>query len=195
MDNPWKAILAFIGVFAAGAIFGGVFTLGIGRKFDAEVKAPSPASVVEVVPQPPKKDPAQPNQPGTQPKQAGAQPAQIRIQPAIMRQLTKRLSPTAEQQKLISPIVGRATEDLQRMGRDHIADTARVTERMYEDIKAILSPEQRAQLEKMRLEMLERARQERMKRGAVESVEAPNRAGTGGRPAGSPAPKLPLPNP
>ena len=27
MDKPWKVIVAFIGVFIAGAVFGGVFSL------------------------------------------------------------------------------------------------------------------------------------------------------------------------
>ena len=27
MDRPWKVILAFVGVFIAGAVFGGFFTL------------------------------------------------------------------------------------------------------------------------------------------------------------------------
>jgi Spy/CpxP family protein refolding chaperone len=99
-----------------------------------------------------------------------------------MRQLTQRLNPTPEQQKAIRPIVGRAAEDLQRMQREHLADTARTTERMYADVSALLTPEQRAKLEQMRQEMLERVRREREKRGEV--PPAPNVAAKpGGRPA------------
>jgi hypothetical protein len=81
-----------------------------------------------------------------------------------MRQLTQRLSPSPEQQKAIRPIVSRAAEDLQRMQKEHLADTTRTTERMYADVAALLSPAQRTQLEQMRQEMLERVRKVREKR-------------------------------
>ena len=136
MDRPWKVILAFVGVFIAGAVFGGVFTA---RSADRPAKAA---------------------------KQAGKEPGG-RIYPQLMRQFTQRLNPTVEQQKAITPIVARAAEDLQRSQRDHLADTTRATERMYEDVAALLTPEQRAKLEKMRQEMRERVRREKEKRGAA----------------------------
>jgi hypothetical protein len=82
-----------------------------------------------------------------------------------MRQFTQRLNPTLEQQKAIRPIVARAAEDLQRMQRENLADTTRTSERMYADVAAILTVEQRAKLEQMRQEMLERVRREKEKRG------------------------------
>ncbi len=138
MDRPWKVILAFVGVFIAGAIFGGVFTL---RSTDG-----------------------MPERAGKAAKQAGKEPGG-RIYPQLMRQFTQRLNPTAEQQKAITPIVARAAEDLQRMQREHLADTTRTTERMYEDVAAVLTPAQRSKLDKMRQEMRERVRREKEKRG------------------------------
>ena len=138
MDRPWKVVFAFVGVFVAGAVFGGVFVLSssVGRA-DRPVKAGKAAA-----------------------KEPGG-----RIYPQLMRQFTQRLSPTPDQQKAITPIVARAAEDLQRMQREHLADTTRTTERMYEDVAAVLTPEQRAKLDKMRLEMRERVRREKEKRG------------------------------
>jgi hypothetical protein len=180
MEKPWKVILAFIGVFAAGAIFGGLFTIGIGRKVKAEVGTaqPAPTQVVQTQQQPPRK-------PGKETGEASATPPPRGLQPALMRQLTQRLSPTQEQKKAIGQIVARAADDWQRLGREHIADVARVMDRMYEDVSALLSPEQRTQLEKMRQETLEKARQERLKRMApVEPpLEGANRSGGIGRPA------------
>ncbi|MSU51464.1 MAG: hypothetical protein EXS37_20650, partial [Opitutus sp.] len=78
-----------------------------------------------------------------------------------MNQLTKRVSPTPSQREKIRPIVSRASEDTQRLQREHLQDTARVSERMYEDVAALLTPEQRTQLEKMRQEVRERVRKEK----------------------------------
>ena len=150
MDRPWKVISAFVGVFIAGAVFGGFFTLrSVDRVVDAARGEGTPAKA-----------------PATKPAPAApAAPAPAKgIAPQVMRQLTQRLSPTPEQQKAIRPIVSRAAEDLQRMQREHLADTTRTTERMYADVSALLTPAQRTQLEQMRQEMLERVRKVREKR-------------------------------
>lgn len=150
MDRPWKVISAFVGVFIAGAVFGGFFTLrSVDRVVDAARGKGTPTKA-----------------PATKPAPAApAAPAPAKgIAPQVMRQLTQRLSPTPEQQKAIRPIVSRAAEDLQRMQREHLADTTRTTERMYADVSALLTPAQRTQLEQMRQEMLERVRKVREKR-------------------------------
>jgi hypothetical protein len=167
MDRPWKVISAFVGVFIAGAVFGGFFTLrSVDRVVDAARGKGSPAKA-----------------PATKPAPAApAAPAPAKgIAPQVMRQLTQRLSPTPEQQKAIRPIVSRAAEDLQRMQREHLADTTRTTERMYADVSALLTPAQRTQLEQMRQEMLERVRKVREKRD-----ETPAEGTAKSTPAGTP---------
>lgn len=178
MDRPWKVISAFVGVFIAGAVFGGFFTLrSAGKWLVTERERAAPTA--------PAKAPKSPvGSSAIQPGAGGA--GQSRIAPQVMRQLTQRLNPTPEQQKAIRPIVNRAAEDLQRMQREHLADTARTTERMYADVAAILTPEQRTKLEQMRQEMLERVRREREKRGEVQPAgDVMARPAAGGtRPSG-----------
>lgn len=178
MDRPWKVISAFVGVFIAGAVFGGFFTLRSAGKWLAAEKGRNPVVAPAKAPKP--------SGAGTAAKAGAGTTGQRAIAPQVMRQLTQRLSPTPEQQKAIRPIVGRAAEDLQRMQREHLADTARTTERMYADVAAILTPEQRTKLEQMRQEMLERVRREREKSGELQpSGDVMAKPGTGGtRPAG-----------
>jgi hypothetical protein len=152
MDKSWKVILAFVGVFIAGAVFGGFFTLrSTGKSLSGgRAKTASPAAAKS----------------GTS---AVPSPAlATRVAQQVMKQLIQRLSPTADQQKAIRPIVSRATEDIQRMQREHLADTTRTTERMYADLAPILTPEQRVKLQQMREEMLERVQREKEKRGEVQ---------------------------
>jgi hypothetical protein len=187
METPWKVIVAFIGVFVAGAIFGGVFTLGAGKRFHA--MEPAAPQVVQQQQTPPRQVAQQPTPTDVQKtdrtKQVATKPPPLTL--GMMRELTKRLSPTSEQQKAFRPIVQRASEDIQRSQREHIAETSRVMDRMYEDISALLSPEQRILLEKIRQELLEKSRQERMKRGANPAdLEGANRGGGPARPTSVP---------
>jgi hypothetical protein len=169
MDKPWKVISAFVGVFVAGAVFGGLFTLRTSSKRwaaeQASLAAAKAPSVVVVDQKQPSAAPTALEQPAKTASQPGPQAPkpQDRIVPAVMNQMTRRLNPTAEQKEKIRPLIARATEDIQRLTREHWQDTTRVTERMYEDIAALLSTEQRVQLENMRQEALERVRKAREK--------------------------------
>src|SRR4051812_40588665 len=128
MDKPWKVILAFVGVFIAGAVFGGLFTLGTSSRHLANEEAAN--RIVTTAPAvAPKAEPATVQTPTvtppaptpvaqTAPAQAPAPPN--RIAPALMTQFTKRLSPTADQRKKIRVVVDRAAEDFQRMQREHL---------------------------------------------------------------------------
>lgn len=183
MDKPWKVVFAFVGVFIAGAVFGGFFTLrtsgkrfandaGGGRASPGLPRGQATRAAGATAAGQSSAVPGQPNQ-----AQAG------RIAPALMNQFTKRLSPTAEQKEKIRPIVSRASEDIQRLQREHLQDTTRVSERMYEDVAALLTPEQRMHLEKMRQEMLERVRKEREKRGEIQAKSGSPRANAPAQPA------------
>ena len=186
MEKPWKVILAFIGVFAAGAIFGGVFTIGVDKKFHADVMKAMQQQGAKIQ----ARAQALPKTGAPTANATTPAPTGRGMTPMVMRQLTQRLSPTPDQQKAIRTIVLRANDDWQRLGRDHIAEVERVTVRMYEDISALLSPEQRTQLEKMRQDTLEKARLERLKRMAPAEPpkEGANLPGALPRPANTPAP-------
>lgn len=148
MDQRWKVVLAFIAVFVAGAVFGGVFTLRAAGKHFADRNPGSSA-------------PAQPQVAAPRPKA----PPQAGIAPALMRQFTQRLTLTNEQRIKIRPLVGRAAEDLARLRRENLADTTRVMERMYRDVNEWLTHEQRKELGAMRRKMQEKVAEERKKRG------------------------------
>jgi hypothetical protein len=189
MDKPWKVISAFVGVFVAGAVFGGFFTLRATNKRAAAELAnasqPAPAVVVETkqpsVPTPSTPAAGDAAKGAAQASTQSAARPQDRIVPALMRKMTLALNPTPEQRKKILPLIARATEDMQRLDREHWQNTTRVTERMYEDIAALLTPEQQIQLEKMRQEVLERVRKLREKQR--EEAQAKSNAA---RPANTP---------
>ncbi|PAW67545.1 MAG: hypothetical protein B9S34_05085 [Opitutia bacterium Tous-C1TDCM] len=172
MEKPWKVIAAFIGVFIAGAIFGGFFSLRAtsGRRMQAP-PPPLPGDRALV-----------PLSPGNaaRPQVAGPQaPGASRrdpITPTLMRQFTQKLGLSAEQKTKVRPIVERAGEDLLRIRQESLADTARVTDRLYVDVSAVLTPKQREELEKIRRQTEDRVQAERKRRVEAIAVEAANRA-------------------
>lgn len=147
MNQPWKVVFAFVTVFIAGAVFGGVFTL--------RTAGPRPPNFN----QPPLPN----NRPQVQKPPLGPQ-----IGPAMMRQLGQRLKLNEEQREKIRPIVARAEEDLQRLRRQNFQDTTRVMERMHADVAMWLSPEQREELEVVKINM-----RERMQRAEKEERRGP----------------------
>ena len=220
MNSSWKVIGAFIGVFIAGAVFGGFFTLrttgkrganefGVSRFFGVGAPvasrlpplAPTDSSSTQLSaaaeqylksrPVAPVAGSAGVSLPLNQPNQVPPiQTSASRVAPALMNQISKRISPTLEQREKIRPIVSRASEDTQRMQREYLQDTARVSERMYEDVAALLTADQRVHLEKMRHEMRERVRKEREKRGDLPLKPGASARQNGAGQPGSP-PKAP----
>ena len=180
MNVPWKVILAFVGVFIAGAVFGGVFTLGVSARRVANgprqmgpVERPVPLLPAANQPRPQVAGPQAPNQI----VQARGNP----ITPQLMNQFTRRLpSLTPPQKEALRTILGRAGEDFHRLRQENLADVTRVTERMYADVSAILSMEQRSELEKMRKQLEERLQADKRKRAeaaAAAAAEGANRTG------------------
>jgi hypothetical protein len=211
VDKPWKVILAFVAVFIAGAVFGGLFTLrASGRRLaDWQAQKPSPAVPP---PQPAQSAPAsgpaataqpKPSLPAQPAQAAQAQPPRAPLMPAIMRQFNQRLNLRPVQRERIRPIVDRAAEDLQRLRQEseherqrNLADTVRVTDRMYSDVAALLSPDQREELETMRTQMQERAEKERKRRAeAMAAAEAALKAERASAPAPEAKPAAPVPAP
>ena len=175
MDVPWKVLFAFVGVFIAGAIFGGVFTVGASaRRVGNGPRGERPLNQLPLPKQQPKAvvaGPQAPNQ-GLAPLRANP------ITPTLMTQFTRRLNPSGEQKEELKKILGRAGEDLHRLRQENFADVGRVTERMYADVSAVLTPGQRAELEKMRRQNEERMQNERnKKRAEAAGAEVPGRGG------------------
>jgi hypothetical protein len=183
MDVPWKVILAFIGVFIAGAIFGGVFTIGVSARRFANVPRNALPAGRPVTQLPPARQPPAPLVAGPQ---GPHQPITLRgnpITPALMTQFTRRLKPTAEQHEVLRKILGRAGEDFQRLRQENFAEVARVTERMYADVSGVLTLEQRSELEKMRHQFEAKMQEAAKKRSEAAAAEAQNRANTNPVPA------------
>jgi hypothetical protein len=192
MDKPWKVILAFVGVFIAGSVFGGLFTFrATNRAFAAEqaILRPkaAPVAVDQKQPSPAVTAPAATttaSQPATRPPLTPQERNAIQV----MRQLNQRVNPTAEQKEKMRLIVGRMTDDLQRIERDHWQEVTRVTDRMYEDVGGVLSPEQRIQLAKMRQEMFERVRNAKEKQRLESQAKASGRTAPAAPAKGSQGP-------
>lgn len=203
MEKPWKVVVAFLAVFVAGAVFGGVFALGVNaRKQGREVRAmmaqatlPEPKpTVVETTPPVATNTTPTPTTPLVVKKGAFVTLPAVpgSIMPQLMRQFTQRLDLTPGQRERIRPVLARASEDLIRLRQENLSDTVRVTERMYEDISSTLTPSQRTELEKMRVQMQERARAEALKRAEQGKQRAEHPAAEGANRAdGEPAPARP----
>ena len=190
MDVPWKVIVAFVGVFIGGAIFGGVFTVGVSARRFANQPRPAagPERRVEKFPpvNPPKVDFAGPQPTKAMPPAQRGNP----ITPFLMNQFTRGLSGlTAGQRDSLKTILGRAGEDYHRLRQENFADVTRVTERMYADVSGVLTIEQRGDLEKMRKQVEERMQEGQRKRAEAAAAEKANRPAKNSPANGAPAPK------
>jgi hypothetical protein len=178
MEKPWKVIAAFILVFIAGAVFGGVFTVGFSARRSPGATKTSPPAKAPVA-----SGAATPAKPKAEGQGAGVLARTNSLTPAVLRQFAQRLELSAEQKERIGPIVSRASEDLVRLRQENLVDTARVTERMYTDVAAALTPTQRTELATMTRQMEERVMAERRKRAEAAAAEAPRATVTPPAPA------------
>jgi len=85
MDKPWKVIWAFIGVFVAGSLFGGLLAL----RFDLTRHWMAAKHAVG--------------------------PADAPVNPSLMQRFAKRLKLTPEQKEQLRPVMERAGEDFRRI--------------------------------------------------------------------------------
>ena len=169
MDVPWKVILAFVGVFIAGAVFGGVFTMGVSARRIVAPRPPGDKGIAQFPPvTAPKAQVAGPQAPKTATTAARPNP----ITPVLMTQFTRRLSGlTPVQKESLRTILGRAGEDYYRLRQENLADVARVTERMYADVSGLLTADQRVELESMRKQVEEKLQADRRKRAEAAAAE------------------------
>lgn len=183
-EKPWKVVVAFVGVFIAGSIFGGVLALRINRAEPS--MQPSPAVVVTTqTPAPtttttPPTNPATPGQTTTTPTPANkpANPVpQVQLPPGmaiqapqLMRRYVDRLDLTAEQKDRIHPLILRATNDLRRQQQTNFRETGIILAHLQEDLAKELTAEQRARLDEMAenqrriIEAREKLQQEKSKK-------------------------------
>jgi hypothetical protein len=141
-EKPWKVVVAFLGVFVAGAIFGGFFTVGIGAHWLRKMNGGNGA-------RPHFFDPA------ADPKASGRSPHPLLQMnqswqaPQLMRRYAERLDLSAEQKDRINPLIQRASEDYNHLRQNTFRETAQILRRLQQDIARELTPDQREKLEDM----------------------------------------------
>lgn len=173
MEKPWKVIAAFVGVFIAGSIFGGLLALRLShrdvspRAIPAPVKvSPTQPSAGPTAPTPPTITAATPPATGTPASSASPRPTTVTASttatpqmqlppgmavqaPQLMRRYVDRLSLTPEQKERINPLIQRAAADLRRQQQTNFRETGIIFQHLQEDIGKELTPVQRVRLEEM----------------------------------------------
>ncbi len=127
MSQKWKVLLAFAGIFVAGAIAGGVVALRVEKE-----RAAATAAEKERV---------------ARDKDAG------KISPQLMGQLTSQLALDKAQKERIQPIIDQTAEkiatlnqDYREATQDYREETMKLREEMEHEISGLLSAEQRKKL-------------------------------------------------
>lgn len=164
MEKPWKVIVAFVGVFVAGSVFGGLLALRLNQR-DLAPRFPPAALTPRPVPAPaPGQPPLAPGQPQANPQvprltaalpQMQLPPGMAVQAPQLMRRYVERLDLTAEQKERINPLILRAAADLRRQQQTNFRETGIILQHLQEDLGKQLTPAQRGRLD----EMAERQRQ------------------------------------
>ena len=91
-----------------------------------------------------------------------------------MAQLVQRLDLTADQQAKIEPILAEAKTKIQSLHRDEVERGSQIFKSAHDQISALLTPEQKAELQKMEIE------REKMFSGHMRPWGLPARDGPGG---------------
>lgn len=148
MEKPWKVVVAFVGVFIAGAVFGGFFALRVNQRdvrprFSQAILSSPPAAVGQT------QAPSSGNRPKTPLPQLQL-PAAMAVQaPQLMRRYVERLDLTAEQRDKVNPLLVRAAEDIRRQQQTNLRETAIIIQHLQEDLAKELTPVQRVRLDEM----------------------------------------------
>jgi Spy/CpxP family protein refolding chaperone len=180
MEKTWKVVLAFVGVFIAGSVTGGLFTFRFAKKM--EERRPVVSSVVptpaieQAQAEPPVTTPPASIPPGpvpavqtpsvaptttpavAPPPVTPANMAPPQFGPQLMRRFTEQLNLTREQRMKIRPIAARTEEELRRLRRDTQHQTEQVIERMQDEVAALLTPDQRGKFDELVFQARERVR-------------------------------------
>lgn len=184
MERPWKVITAFVGVFVAGSVFGGLLTLRVVRQREVQTRmvqfvAPGPETAPvagNAVASTPAAGPATASgttatpvaatTPASTPSVTPAvvRPAVAQIQalpasmigqaPGLMRRHIDKLDLTPEQKERVLLLINRAGKDLTRQQQTNFRETGVILQHLQEDVSRELTPIQRTRLD----EMIERQR-------------------------------------
>ena len=113
MEKPWKVIFAFVAVFIAGAVFGGLFTLRAsgGRRPSGFAGFDRPGGQ---------------GGPGNSWQKQGQFQGMGAIGPGMLIQLSRNLKLTDHQKEKIRPVVLKAGEDIQRLNRENVQNIAKI---------------------------------------------------------------------
>ena len=183
MEQPWKVIFAFLGVFVAGAVFGGFFSLRVAHgAWVVDSTAPVKLTAASAQPSTSHTTPAQPP---IAPSGAAAkvnppaQPAPQDVQRAqLMRRVASQLGLTPAQKGLVDPMIRRAVQDIWRQQQNFFRETAFITERMKQEIARELTPEQQNRLEELWQNALQEFRKRQAdaqaQRRAAAAAQSPN---------------------
>jgi len=101
-------------------------------------------------------------------------PGEQQMKHHLMAHLVKRLNLTTDQQAKIQPIVADAESKIQSLQRDEVERGSQIFKAANEQISALLTPEQKVELQKMESE------REKMFSGHMRSRGAPHDGGPGG---------------
>ena len=169
MQNPWKVILAFVGVFVAGAVFGGFLALRLGRELIVPQPQVAALPIAPTVVPPVVKPPLPPGQaPPNLPVPQSVQSAQL------LRRLTNQLDLTPAQRERVVPIIQRAVQDFWREQQNFSRENAFLLQRLKQDMGKELTPDQQKRLDEMWLKQLEGMRKRQAEAQAQrQAVSAP----------------------
>jgi Spy/CpxP family protein refolding chaperone len=152
MEKTWQVIAAFVGIFIAGFVTGGLLTMRIGKLLA-------------------------PVRPMANGNGNGGNFVVDQFAPAQLQMLAQQLELTQEQRETLRPIVLRTGETLRRLRQDTQRETRDILERMHNAIAAVLTPEQLTKFEEIR-----RRQQQRILQGLQDRKNRPGGQPPGGRP-------------
>lgn len=178
MDKPWKVLFAFLGVFVAGAVFGGLLALRVDRIVSERRLQEQVAQAAAQAAALAAKGPAKPTQAQAPAQPPPPLPVPQSVQSAqLLRRLTNQLNLTAAQKAQVFPVIERAVQDFWRQQQNFSRENAFLLQRLQQDIGKELTSEQKTRLNELWLRQLEIIR----KRQA--EAQAQTRAQTQAKPA------------
>lgn len=183
MNKPWKVVFAFLGVFVAGAVFGGLLALRVDRTVsERRLKEQAAAQATAAA----ARTPGQPVQ-----TQAQQRPPPLPVPQAVqsaqlMRRVTNQLNLTPAQRVQVTPLIQRAVQDFWRQQQNYSRENAFLLQRLKQDIAKELTPEQQTRLDDLWLKQLEIFRKRQAEAQAQARPPNPSRPADGAPPPGPP---------